>query len=87
MTGVGSARSIHPGPFPAYFPVPAPPVPAPTRKPILSQHCPRLPRELWPEIAERARHESLHDLAEAYGVSHETIRTIVRRVTKTEEAM
>jgi hypothetical protein len=27
-----------------------------------------------------ARHESLRDLALAYGVSHETIRAIVRRV-------
>jgi len=37
---------------------------------------------LWSEIAERARDESLWDLAIAYGVSHETIRTIVRGVGK-----
>lgn len=41
---------------------------------------PQLPPEVWPEIARRAEHESLRDLAIAYGVSHETIRTIVRRV-------
>jgi hypothetical protein len=41
---------------------------------------PQLSPELWPEIAARARHESLRDLAAAYGVSHETIRAIVRRV-------
>ena len=34
---------------------------------------------LWAEIAERARYESLRDLAIAYGVSHETIRAVVRR--------
>ncbi|MGN6758977.1 MAG: hypothetical protein ACTHMJ_21610 [Thermomicrobiales bacterium] len=35
---------------------------------------------MWPTIAARAQHESLRDLAAAYGVSHETIRAIVRRV-------
>src|SRR5207302_612083 len=39
----------------------------------------RLPPELWPVIAERARYESLRDLAAEYGVSHETIRAIVPR--------
>ncbi len=33
-----------------------------------------------PEVAARARHESLRDLALAYGVSHETIRAVVKRV-------
>jgi hypothetical protein len=33
------------------------------------------------EIAARARYESLRDLAACYGVSHETVRTIVRRAT------
>jgi hypothetical protein len=41
---------------------------------------PRVSPQLWPEIAERAGCESLRDLALAYGVSHETIRMIVRRV-------
>jgi hypothetical protein len=39
-----------------------------------------LSRALWTEIAERARFASLRDLAVEYGVSHETIRVIVRRV-------
>ena len=34
---------------------------------------------LGPLIADRARYESLRDLAAAYGVSYETIRAIVRR--------
>ena len=46
-----------------------------------AQHRPRLDPARWPEIAERARHESLRAVAAAYGVSHETIRTIVRRLT------
>ena len=64
--------------FPARFPVPAPPVeqvPAPPP----GQRRPRLALALYPVIAERARHESLRDLAVAYGVSHETIRAAVRR--------
>ena len=77
--------------FPTYFPIarragtptapqadrrdicPCPPRPRP------QQHTPKLDHALWPRIAERARHESLRDLAAEYGVSHETIRTIVRR--------
>ena len=41
---------------------------------------PKLEPTLWPGIAGRARHESLRDLAAAYGVSHETIRAILRRI-------
>jgi len=36
--------------------------------------------EQWPQIADRAKHESLRDLATGYGVSHETIRAILRRM-------
>jgi hypothetical protein len=43
-----------------------------------------VPRHLYPAIAERARHESLRHLAVAYGVSHETIRAIVRRATRAQ---
>ena len=43
-----------------------------------AQHQPHIDRTLWPEIAERARCESLRALAVEYGVSHETIRTIVQ---------
>jgi hypothetical protein len=79
--------------FPAYFPVTHPerlaaapiavssvaaPSPAPRRS--LPQHAPRIDPGNWPVIAERARYKSLRDLACAYGVSHETIRAIVRRV-------
>ena len=49
--------------------------------PCAPQHHPRLARDYWPEIAERARYESLRDLAAMYGVSHEIIRAVVRRVT------
>jgi hypothetical protein len=34
---------------------------------------------LWPKIANRARHESLRDVAGDYGVSHERIPAAVRR--------
>ena len=58
------------GPFAPETPSPATALPPPQRRP-------RLPRSAYPAIAERARHESLRDLAIAYDVSHETIRTIV----------
>ena len=41
-----------------------------------------LAHDEWTVIAERARHESLRDLVIVYGVSHETIRAIVRRVER-----
>ena len=78
VIGFGSARSIpSAGLFPTHYAVPASPV-APEPPP--RQKRPHLPRDLWPAIAERARHASLRDLAVEYGVSHETIRAIVRRV-------
>ena len=81
MTGVTHAGSIPlAGLFPAYYPVPALPV-VPKPQPPPPQKRPQLPRTLWPEIAERARYESLRDLAMEYDVSHETIRTIVRRLS------
>ena len=55
--------------------------PVTVRRP--QQHRPRIDPALWPEIAERARHESLRALAAAYGVSHETIRSVLRRTTTT----
>lgn len=85
MTGFEYARSHRPPSpaarptFPAYYPVLVPDRPAPAR-PIPQQRRRRLDRALWPEIAARAEHESLRDLAAAYGVSHETIRAIVKRV-------
>ena len=81
VTGVGYASSLPPAAlFPAYFPVPALPAAAPEPPP--RQKRPRLSRTLWPEIAELARYASLRDLAAEYGVSHETIRGIVRRVER-----
>ncbi|MDP9375851.1 MAG: transposase family protein [Chloroflexota bacterium] len=56
----------------------------PTRTPPHKQ--PHLECRLWPEIAERARHESLRNVAAEYGVSHETIRTILRRLTALGQA-
>ncbi len=52
--------------------------------PIPPQKRPRLDRRQHPIIADRARYESLRDLAIAYGVSYETIRTVVRRVSAVE---
>ena len=65
----------------AYFPVESP---VTLRRPV--QHQPQIDPARWPEIAERARHQSLRALAVAYGVSHETIRTIVRRLAGKEPA-
>ena len=41
---------------------------------------PRIPRERWPEVAARARREGLRAVARDLGVSHETVRSIVRAV-------
>jgi len=40
----------------------------------------------WQAIAERSRHESPRDLAGAYGVSYETLRTVSRRANAAERA-
>ncbi len=48
-------------------------------RPCAPQHRPRRARDYWPEIAARARYESLRELAAECGVSHETIRAVVRR--------
>ena len=87
-TGVDYATATREGPglagmamFPDYYLGPfAPEAPSPAAVPPPRQQRPRLPRNLYPIIAERARHESLRDLAAEYGVSHETVRAIVRRV-------
>lgn len=70
---------MRPERFPAYSLIfaPEPPTQEPTKP---EQQRPRLNQALWPIIAERARHESLRDLAAAYGVRHETIRAVVRQV-------
>ncbi|HEY8599828.1 MAG TPA: hypothetical protein VIL85_15435 [Thermomicrobiales bacterium] len=48
---------------------------------IPAQQRPALAHDEWTVIAERARHESLRDLAIVYGVSHETIRATTRRAS------
>jgi len=65
--------------------VPAPPASTTTSQP--GQQRPRLSRGRYATIAERAHHESLRDLALAYGVSHETIRAIVRRAERARLAV
>lgn len=42
---------------------------------------PKIPREEWREVALRARYEGLRAVARDRGVSHETVRSIVRKVT------
>ncbi len=64
-----------------YFPVESPVTP---RRP--AQHLPRVAPELWPEIAKRAERQSLRYLAAEYGVSHETIRTILQRKARKQVA-
>ncbi len=88
VTGVEYAPSHTPSgthevaSFPAYFPIASPDQASPPLKPLTrpKQQCARLDSALWPTIAARAEHESLRDLAAEYGVSHETIRAVVRRV-------
>jgi hypothetical protein len=62
----------------SYFPiVPSPPDQAEPKLPI--QKRPRLTQDLDAELVERARYESLRNLAIAYDVSHETIRAALGR--------
>ena len=65
--------------FPAYYPLPAPPREVAPLPPAHQQR-PRLAPACWSESAARAEHESLRALALAYGVSQETVRTIVQRI-------
>ncbi|MDP9373665.1 MAG: hypothetical protein M3Q65_14670 [Chloroflexota bacterium] len=58
----------------------------PVALPRPPQQQPQVAPALWAEIAERARYESLRDLAAEYAVSHETIRAVVRRVRDTGAA-
>ena len=62
------------------------PVESPVTRQRPPQHRPHVDPALWPEVAERAGRESLRDLAGEYGVSHETIRTIVRRMAGNKPA-
>jgi hypothetical protein len=64
--------------FPTRFPTGLPAVEAEEVPVPPLQRRPRHDRPSWPAISERAKYESLRDLAAEYGVSHETIRTVVR---------
>jgi len=44
----------------------------------------RIPRERWPEVAARAKREGLRAVARDLGVSHETVRAVVRSVSQTD---
>ena len=37
-----------------------------------------IPRDRWPEVLERAQGESLRRIAREFGVSHETVRAVLR---------
>jgi hypothetical protein len=94
VTGVDYASATREGQglaslslFPDYYLGPfAPEAPSPAAAPP-PQHRPRLPHSSYPAIAERARHESLRDLAAEYGVTHETIRAVVRRARQADGAL
>ena len=47
---------------------------------------PRIPRERWPEVAARAKLEGLRRVARDLGVSHETVRAVVRAVSRADHA-
>src|SRR5205823_7660113 len=89
LTGVEPASAISPratpatAVFPAHYPLFAvlPPAMRQARPATPKQQRPRIHPADWPRIAERARYESLRDLAAEYGVSHETIRAVVRRAS------
>ena len=39
---------------------------------------PRIPRERWAEVAVHAKHVGAQAVARDFGVSHETVRSVVR---------
>ena len=43
---------------------------------------PRIPRERWPEVVARAECEGLRSIARGFGVSHETVRAVIRSATR-----
>ncbi len=47
---------------------------------------PRIPRERWPEVAARTEREGLRAVARDLGVSHETVRSVPRSVTRADRA-
>ena len=43
---------------------------------------PRIPRERWTEVAVRAKDEGLRAVACDFGVSHETVRSVVKTLAE-----
>ena len=46
----------------------------------------RIPLERWPEVAARARQEGLRAVARELGVSHETVRSVLRSIARADPA-
>lgn len=44
--------------------------------------APRIPRERWPEIADRVQRGGLRTVARELGVSHETVRAVVQAMDR-----
>jgi hypothetical protein len=40
---------------------------------------PRIPRECWPEVVAQVQREGLRAVARDFGVSHETVRGVIRQ--------
>jgi hypothetical protein len=57
---------------------------APGKRIVPEKALSRLRPEVWHEVRRRAQQESLRQLATAYGVSHETIRRIMRTAIASE---
>ena len=45
---------------------------------------PLIPRECWPVVAARAEREGLRAVARDLGVSHETVRAVVRGIARAD---
>ena len=48
---------------------------------------PLIPRERWPEVADRVQREELRAMARDFGVSHETVRFMVRVISVQERVV
>ena len=46
----------------------------------------RIPEDRWPEVVARAKGEGLRSIACDFGVSHETVRTVLRAANSTGPA-
>lgn len=70
-TGGSMVAAIHKYPVGGLFPVLAP-------SDLRVCWRGRLPSPLWPELVADSKNRSLRDLARRYGVSHETVRRLLR---------